>query len=218
MVISEEMHAYFNASLWPCEKKKLVELANSSQGEFIIEVGVLRGETTKYLADNTDKKIIAIDPFEMDDNDNESIKKAFYDNCSEHIQSGKIIHISKRSSEAHINLTSYIEKNCALVFIDWDANGEEHTKDFIDYSPYVAPDGYLAVHDFFDSGTVEKHKHISYAICEFMKTIDKELIWSSILYYPKHSHMKETMEYYNGSPDFFYVNRSRGLVWTSPNT
>ena len=131
MVISEEMHAYFNASLWPCEKKKLVELANSSQGEFIIEVGVLRGETTKYLADNTDKKIIAIDPFEMDDNDNESIKKAFYDNCSEHIQSGKIIHISKRSSEAHINLTSYIEKNCALVFIDWDANGEEHTKDFI---------------------------------------------------------------------------------------
>jgi len=38
-----------------------------------------------------------------------------------------------------------------------------------------------------------------------------------MLDYPNHSHMSEPMEYYTGSPDFLYVNRSRGLVWTSPN-
>jgi predicted O-methyltransferase YrrM len=217
MQVSEEMYAYFNASLWPSEKRKLVELANSSNGEFIIEVGVLRGETTKFLAEHTNKRIIAIDPFDMLDNDNESIKKSFYENCKEYIESGRIVHIQRRSTDAHINLTPYIQKNCALVFIDWDANGEQHLQDFKDYGNYVATDGYLVAHDFFDMGTVEKHKQISYAIGEYMKVIDKELIWYSMLYYPKHSHMSETMEYYNGSPDFFYVNRSRGLVWTSPN-
>jgi len=217
MQVSEEMHAYFNASLWPVEKKKLVELANSSKGEFIIEVGVLKGETTKYLAENTNKRIIAIDPYEMVDNDNKLAKDKFYENCAEHLQSGRIAHIEKKSYEAHINLTKYVLKNCALVFIDWDANGEQHLRDFVDYTPYIAEDGYMAVHDFFDMGTVEKHKHISYAIGEYMKYINKELIWNSMLYYPNHSHMSETMLHYGGSPDFFYVNRSRGLLWCSPN-
>ena len=67
-------------------------------------------------------------------------------------------------------------------------------------------------------GTVGKHAHISYAIGEYMKNIDKEITWNSILYYPKHSHMSDTMLHYGGSPDFFYVNRSRGLVWFSPNS
>ena len=218
MVISEEMQAYFNASLWPIEKQKLVELANSSKGEFIIEVGVLKGETTKYLAENTNKRIIAIDPYNMVDNDNELAKKEFYENCGEYINSGRIIHIEKMSYEAHENLTSYMVRNCALIFIDWDANGEQHLRDFIDYGGYVATDGYLAAHDFFDMGTVGKHAHISYAIGEYMKNIDKEITWNSILYYPKHSHMSDTMLHYGGSPDFFYVNRSRGLVWFSPNS
>lgn len=217
MQVSEEMHAYFNASLWPVEKRKLVELANSSKGEFIIEVGVLKGETTKYLAENTDKRIIAIDPYKMIDNDNESAKEKFYENCGEYLSSGRIIHIERMSYEAHVNLTSYIVKKCALVFIDWDANGEQHLRDFIDYGAYVAPDGYIVAHDFFDMGTVGKHDHISYAIGEYMKYIDKELIWHSMLYYPKHSHMSDTMLHYGGSPDFFYINRSRGLVWCSPN-
>lgn len=215
---SEEMSAYMNNSLWPVEKRKLVELANSSKGEFIIEVGVLKGETTKYLAENTDKRIIAIDPYEMIDNDNKLAKDMFYENCREYLNSGRIIHIERMSYEAHVNLTPYIVKNCALVFIDWDANGEQHLRDFIDYGNYVAPDGYLVAHDFFDMGTVGKHNHISYAIAEYMKYIDKELIWNSMLYYPKHSHMSETMHYYGGSPDFFYINRSRGLVWCSPNS
>lgn len=217
MQVSEEMHAYFNASLWPVEKRKLVELANSSKGEFIIEVGVLKGETTKYLAENTNKRIIAIDPYEMIDNDNKLAKDIFYENCREHLNSGRIIHIERMSYDAHANLTSYIVKNCALVFIDWDANGEQHLRDFIDYGAYVAPDGYLVAHDFFDMGTVGKHNHISYAIGEYMKYIDRELIWHSMLYYPKHSHMSDTMLHYGGSPDFFYINRSRGLVWCSPN-
>jgi hypothetical protein len=122
------------------------------------------------------------------------------------------------SYEAHVNLTPYIIKNCALVFIDWYANGEQHLKDFIDYGVYVSPDGYMAVHDFFDMGTVGKHNHISYAIAEYMKLIDKELTWNSMLYYPKHSYMSETVNYYGGSSDFFYINRSRGLVWCSPNS
>lgn len=217
MSISEEMYAYFNASLWPAEKRRLAELANSSKGEFIIEVGVFRGETTKYLAENTNKRIIAIDPYEMTDNDNQTIKNAFYENCKEHLESGRIAHIERRSVDAHTNLTPIIEKNCALVFIDWDANGEQHLKDFTDYGNYVASDGFLVAHDFFDVGSFNKHKHLSFAIGEYMKVIDRELVWNSMLYYPKHSEMKYAMEYYNGSPDFFYQNRSRGLVWTSPN-
>jgi len=218
MSISQEMYAYFNASLWPAEKRKLAELANSSKGEFIIEVGVFRGETTKFLAENTNKRIIAIDPYEMTDNDNKEIKDAFYENCKEYLQSGRIAHIERRSVDAHTNLTPIIEKNCALVFIDWDANGEQHLKDFTDYGNYTAPDGFLVAHDFFDIGSFNKHKHLTYAIGEYMKVVDKELVWNSMLYYPKHSEMKYAMEYYNGSPDFFYQNRSRGLVWTSPNS
>jgi predicted O-methyltransferase YrrM len=219
MQVSEEMDAYFTGSLWPAERNKLVELANSSKGEFIIEVGVLRGKTTKYLLDNTDKKVIAIDPYEMTDgNNNEEIKSEFLNSCKEYIESGRLFHIPQRSENAHRFLTPYMVKNCSLVFIDWDANGEQHLKDFKEYTPYIADDGYLVAHDFYDSGTLEKHRHISHGISEYMKFIDKPICWQSILYYPKHSEMSECMLYYGGNPDFFYVNRSRGLVWCSPNS
>lgn len=217
MQVSEEMNAYFNASLWPIEKETLAKLANQSKGQFIIEIGVLKGETTHYLATHTDKTIIAIDPYEMTDNINEEAKGIFYDKCKDFLESNRIIHIEKRSENAHENFTSYIQKNCALVFVDWDANGEQHLKDFIEYTPYIANDGYLVAHDFFDKGTLGKHEHLSFAISEYMKQIDKALVWNSILYYPQHSNMRDTMLHYGGSPDFFYVNRSRGLVWTKPN-
>lgn len=217
MVVSDEMNAYFNGSLWPVEKDKLVELANKSKGEFIIEVGVYRGHTTKYLLENTNKKVIAIDPYEMDDNDNEEIRNEFYKLCKEYMDSGRLIHIQTRSEDAHKHFTPYIVNNCALVFIDWDATAEQHYKDFVDFNPYIAEDGYLVAHDFYDNGTVGKHKNISDAISLYMRFIDKPICWETILYYPQHSHMSETMLYYGGSPDFFYVNRSRGLIWCSPN-
>lgn len=218
MKLSDEMHSYFNASLWPEERKKLAELANKSSGEFIIEIGVFRGHTTKYLLENTRKKIIAIDPYDMKDNNNEDVKKEFLDSCVDYIRSGRLVHIPKYSTEAHPHMTPYMVNNCALVFVDWDANAEQHYRDFIDYTPYIAKDGYLAAHDFYDNGTVGKHVNISEAITNYMKYIDKPITWETILYYPKHSHMSELMLHYGGSPDFFYVNRSRGLIWCSPNT
>ena len=217
MVVSEEMQAYFKASLWPVEKKKLVELANRSKGEFIIEVGVYRGHTTKFLLENTDKKVLAIDPYEMDDNDNQEVKNEFFQICKEYLESGRLIHIPTRSEDAHRHLTPYIVNNCALVFIDWDANAEQHYKDFVEYTPYIAEDGYLVAHDFYDNGTVGKHTYISDSISLYMRFINKPISWETLLYYPQHSHMCDTMKYYGGSPDFFYVNRSRGLVWCSPN-
>lgn len=218
MVVSEEMNAYFNGSLWPVERDKLVQLANSSKGEFIIEVGVLRGKTTKYLLENTNKKVIAIDPFEMTDNNNQEIEQEFLTSCKEYFDSGRLHFIKQRSENAHRHLTPYMVKNCALVFIDWDADGEQHLKDFKEYTPYIAEDGFLVAHDFYDSGTLGKHGHISHAVSEYMKFIDKPICWETILYYPKHSDMSACMLYYGGSPDFFYVNRSRGLIWCSPNS
>lgn len=218
MIFSEEMNAYLNGSAWPVERDKLVELANSSNGEFIIEVGILRGETTKYLLENTEKKVIAIDPFDTTIDINESIKQEFLNLCQEYIDEGRLFFIQQRSENAHRYLTPYLVKNCALIFIDWYADGEQHLKDFKEYIPYIAEDGFLAVHDFYDNGTFGKHNHISYAISEYMKFIDESICWQTILYYPKHSDVSECMLYYGESPDLFYANRTRGLIWCSPNS
>jgi predicted O-methyltransferase YrrM len=217
MQFSDEMHAYFTGSLWPVEKKKLVELANKSKGEFIIEIGVYRGHTTKYLLENTDKRVITIDPYQIENQDNESIKKEFLDNCGKYLENGRLIHINEYSVDSHRYFTPYIVNNCALVFIDWPANSEQHYKDFIDFTPYVAEDGYLAVHDFYDNGSDAKHKYISEAISMYMKNIDKSICWETILYYPKHSDMQNGFDAKNWDSTFFYNNRSRGLIWCSPN-
>ena len=97
MAISEDMNSYFDGSLWPEERKKLVELANKSEGEFIFEIGVFKGHTTKYLLENTSKKVIAIDPFDAHPTINyEEIKKEFFDICGDYIKSGRLIHIPKK--------------------------------------------------------------------------------------------------------------------------
>lgn len=215
--ISPEMTAYFNASLWPEEQKKLAELANRSSGHYILELGVLRGKTTAYLANNTDKAILAIDPYEMVDNDNTEIKADFHRNCDEHLRTGRIIHIQSRSDEAHQYMTEHVVGNCALVFIDWDGSMEDHYRDIVEYYPYLAPDGYLAIHDYFDRGTSQKGAKISDAIDLFMKSVEKPVVWESMLYYPKYSEMRDSMKFYGGDPEYFYTARSRGLVWAKLN-
>lgn len=216
--ISPDMQAYFNASLWPAERNRLAELANASEGQYIIEIGVFRGETTKYLAENTNKAILAIDPYEMTDNNNEDIKAKFYENCEPYLKSGRIIHIQSRSEDAHKFLTKHVVGNSALVFIDWDGTMEQHYQDIVDYSPYLSESGYLAIHDFFDIGASGKGDNIAKAIDMYMKYVEKPVIWESMLYYPKYTDMKDSMLFYKGDPDYFYSARSRGLIWSRINS
>ena len=210
-----DMYAYYTASLWPEERKKLVELASKSDAPYVMELGVLRGETTRYLAENTDKIIIAIDPFKMTDNDNDEIRVAFYQNCQSYIDQGRIVHIQEYSDDAHRYFTAEMVNNCALIFIDYDGNGEDHYRDIQRYMPYVATDGTVAIHDFFDEGTLNKRSHINYAIERYSRHVNRPMVWYSMQYYPKYQDVQQTMGFFNTDPMVFYANRSRGLVWSS---
>lgn len=87
------------------ELEWIAEMASVSHS--ILEVGAFKGRTTRAIADNTDGKIVVVDPwnqdywyedgrkFEVDFN----VLPEFADNLEDHLKSGKVIPFQEMFSE-----------------------------------------------------------------------------------------------------------------------
>lgn len=132
----------------------------------IVEIGCYFGRSAMALADNTDGIVICIDPYmgiyespnpniRLDFND--TVYNDFLYNMSEHIKSGKVIHLRKTVDDIkHIETADF-------VFIDGDHSYEGCKKDIF-FAKSVVSQGIIAGHDWGTPGYVGVDK----AVREFL--------------------------------------------------
>lgn len=134
------------------ELQFLAETARKSKR--IIEIGSYYGRSAMAMADNTDGQVICIDPYggvyetpnpliRLDFND--TVYNDFLWNLSDHIKSGKVIHLRKTVDEIkHLETADF-------VFIDGDHSYEGCSKD-IKFAQKLVTRGIIAGHDWGTPG------------------------------------------------------------------
>jgi predicted O-methyltransferase YrrM len=145
--------------LAPLEAITLYRLASLlTPSSTVVEIGSWKGKSTYCLAQGLKNgKVIAIDPFNAFGEDGSNIlyenlkgQKELINQFKEEMQRAKVmkkIEIFCGYSHEFVGKIPKID----LLFIDGDHSKEGCSFDFVHYSPFINPGGYIALHDYYQS-------------------------------------------------------------------
>lgn len=135
---------------WMTDAELLFLAKIASQSRIIFEIGSYVGRSTRVLADNTEGKVYAIDPwkgtnYQGDEktpcfNTNELTFNTFYCNLADKINDGTVIPITKSWNDFHTEIRP------DMIFIDGDHRYESVKRD-IEKALELYPK-YLLGHDY----------------------------------------------------------------------
>jgi predicted O-methyltransferase YrrM len=135
---------------WMSEKELEWLAIQAKNCHRILEIGSYKGRSTRALADNTDGKVFALDPWESvyynDDGSlsgiNPQVFPEFYQNLKDHIIDGKVIPI-KQHSKDFVPAFRY-----DLIFIDGDHRYDSVKTDIFLAYRCINLHGIISGHDY----------------------------------------------------------------------
>lgn len=124
------------------ERKAHIKYVSSIKDGIIVEIGVLNGETTQLFLDNSNSKVVGIDPIIPDSMNSSMIGSLF-----------KIRKLEEKYTNFKFfkaysyNVVKTWNESIDYLFIDGNHNYEAVKKDFEDWFPFIRSGGILAMHD-----------------------------------------------------------------------
>jgi hypothetical protein len=123
------------------EEKTHVKYARLSTNT-IVEIGVLYGDTTKILLNNTQYKVVGIDPIIPD-----SMNVSLVGDLGRIEEIGKEYDKFSFIKDYSYNVVKTWNEQIGYLFIDGDHNYDAVKRDFEDWFPWVADGGFISIHD-----------------------------------------------------------------------
>lgn len=145
------------------ELLQLSVLSSANVDGYIVEIGSYRGVTTAHLASETSKTIYAVDPFMGYGGADEDYN--IFERNTRNISN--INHIRLPSGSAAVDFKGDI----SLLFIDAVHDFSNSWFDFCAWSPKVAANGFIAMHDVDDFPGVGK-------TCQLINSLPAYSIWA----------------------------------------
>ena len=123
------------------EKNRHIKYASQAK-DIIVEIGVLSGQTTKLLLNNSNCFVYGIDPIVPDSMDNKLIGSLKSINQLK-MNYSKFVFIQDYS----YNVVKTWNKDIDYIFFDGDHKYDAVKQDFNDWFPHIKQSGIIAFHD-----------------------------------------------------------------------
>ncbi len=177
-------------SAWPAEQRVIADLIAGCPGEYVIEIGCYRGNTTKVMAEAASrcgKKVVCIDPWDgSTDNSDEATYQIFLGNTSPWKD---IITVIRKESHVCGPGIEFMKGKVAVAFIDGNHFYPHPYADMLNCWSLLTMNGSMVIHDVFDDW---HSRHIKICLDDFLMHYGHGLSVNFQKYIPTHEELNNT--------------------------
>lgn len=133
----------YQTEIYPGEEQETHAKYAKQSKDIIVEIGVLKGDTSKLLLDNSTCKVFGIDPIIPDSMNQYLVGDINQINKISIESDGRYTFINNFS----YNVAKYWKDPIDYIFIDGDHEYDAVKKDYEDWYPFIKTGGIIAFHD-----------------------------------------------------------------------